>query len=103
MALYADGGVVGSKPYAASANYINRMSDACGSCKYDHRKTIGEGACPFNSLYWDFVDRNRESLEGNRRMTLVLRNWDKRDPDSVEAVRARAADIRSRLRAQERV
>src|ERR1700712_2639250 len=55
LALFADGGVIGSKPYAASGAYINRMSDYCGGCAYDVRESVGETACPFNALYWDFI------------------------------------------------
>ncbi|MDA1314757.1 MAG: cryptochrome/photolyase family protein, partial [Acidobacteria bacterium] len=103
MALYADGGIVGSKPYAASANYINRMSDGCGKCDYDRRKTVGSDSCPFNSLYWDFIDRNWESLSTNRRMSLAVRNLDKREPSDVEATRARAHELRQRIQDGERI
>ncbi|MGB7404691.1 MAG: cryptochrome/photolyase family protein, partial [Pacificimonas sp.] len=64
-------------PYASSGAYIDRMSDYCGSCKYDVRKKTGEGACPFNSLYWDFLDRNRDKLGDNRRLTFTYKTWDK--------------------------
>ncbi|MFP4004006.1 MAG: cryptochrome/photolyase family protein [Alphaproteobacteria bacterium] len=70
MALFADGGVVASKPYAASGAYINRMSDYCRSCAYDVRRKEGEKACPFNYLYWDFLIRNRARLEGNPRLAM---------------------------------
>ncbi len=68
MSQYADGGIVGSKPYVASANYIDKMSDYCGSCYYDKSKKIGHKACPYNSLYWHFYERNREKLERNPRI-----------------------------------
>jgi deoxyribodipyrimidine photolyase-related protein len=68
MALYADGGLLASKPYAASGAYINRMSDYCRSCKYDVKKREGSNACPFNYLYWDFMARNQDVLEDNPRM-----------------------------------
>ncbi len=103
MALFADGGILGSKPYAASSNYIHRMSNCCGSCKYDRRKTVGEEACPFNSLYWDFIDRNRDLLSGNRRMSLILNNWAKRKPEVAQKIRDRAAGVRRRLDKGERV
>ncbi|MBC8128889.1 MAG: cryptochrome/photolyase family protein [Rhizobiaceae bacterium] len=68
MILYADDGLFASKPYAASGNYINKMSDYCGSCAYSPAKKEGHGACPFNYLYWDFLDRNRGRLKGNHRL-----------------------------------
>ncbi len=71
--LVADGGVMGSKPYAASGAYIDRMSDYCGDCAYDVRKKIGAGACPFNYLYWNFLIENEERLAGNPRMTMPYR------------------------------
>jgi len=68
MSQFADGGVLGSKPYASSGAYINRMSNYCSSCKYDVKQRIGPKACPFNSLYWHFIDRNKDILKGNNRM-----------------------------------
>jgi deoxyribodipyrimidine photolyase-related protein len=79
MSQYADGGIVGSKPYVSSANYIHKMGDHCKYCKYDHKKKTGENACPFNSLYWHFLDRHRENLESNPRMSMMYRVWDKND------------------------
>jgi deoxyribodipyrimidine photolyase-related protein len=79
MALYADGGVIGSKPYAASGSYINRMSDYCGGCPYDPRKKEGETACPFNLLYWNFLMVNESRLRSNPRMALTYRNVDRLD------------------------
>lgn len=97
MALYADGGRFATKPYAASANYINKMSDCCRSCSYDPRKVETEDACPFNALYWDFFARNEKSLGNNPRISLVRRNWDRRDEDSRAAIRERAGVVRRRL------
>ena len=79
MSLYADGGLLGSKPYAASGNYINRMSDYCGSCRYKVKEKTGPDACPFNYLYWDFLDRHRDKLGGNPRLGQVYRTWDRMD------------------------
>lgn len=74
MALYADGGLMASKPYAASGAYIRRMSDFCSGCAYDSRQTTGSRACPFNSLYWDFLIRHERELSGNPRMALPLKS-----------------------------
>ena len=71
MSQYADGGIVGSKPYVGSANYIDKMSDYCSSCFYDKSKKVGHKACPFNSLYWHFFERNREKLERNPRIGMA--------------------------------
>lgn len=76
MATFADGGVVGSKPYAASGSYINRMSNYCGPCRYDVKAAAGEGACPFNRLYWGFFERNRARLSGNHRLAMPYRTLD---------------------------
>lgn len=81
MALWADGGVLGSKPYAASGQYIKRMSDYCANCDYDVRATTGAQACPFNGLYWYFLLRNGERLRDNPRMKMMYRNVDRLDDD----------------------
>lgn len=78
MAIFADGGMLASKPYAASGAYINRMSDYCRNCRYDVRQKEGERACPFNYLYWDFLIRNEETLSDNPRMAFpykTLSSW----------------------------
>ena len=77
MSQFADGGLLGSKPYAASGNYINRMSDYCTDCHYNVKKKTGDGACPFNALYWDFLVRNESKLRGNPRMGQTYRTWDR--------------------------
>jgi len=77
MSQYADGGILGSKPYAASASYINRMSDYCKSCSYDHKARSSKNACPLNSLYWHFMDRHRPLLDKNPRARMTYRNWDR--------------------------
>ena len=77
MVLYADGGMLASKPYAASGNYINRMSNYCSACSYSVSKKTGEGACPFNPLYWHFMARNRKRLENNPRIGQVYSTWDR--------------------------
>jgi deoxyribodipyrimidine photolyase-related protein len=74
MSQYGDGGIVGTKPYVASGKYIDRMSDYCRGCRYDVRKTVGEDACPFNYLYWDFLDRHQDKLRSNPRLGFAMRN-----------------------------
>ena len=90
MAIWADGGVMASKPYAASGAYINRMSDYCRSCRYDVRQKTGEGACPFNYLYWDFLDRNEDRLRGNPRLGMPYRNLDRKSGEERAVIRADA-------------
>ncbi len=91
MALFADGGVMASKPYAASGAYINRMSDYCSGCQYDVRTAVGDNACPFNYLYWDFIARHQERLGGNPRMAMPVRTLSRMDPERVATMRAQAA------------
>jgi deoxyribodipyrimidine photolyase-related protein len=90
MALSGDGGVVASKPYAASGKYINRMSNYCKQCMYDPDVMIGDNACPFNALYWDFIARNEDKFGANQRMTFVFSNWHKFSPEKQAAIRAQA-------------
>jgi deoxyribodipyrimidine photolyase-related protein len=103
MALHADGGEVGTKPYAASANYINRMSDYCGHCRYDPKQTTGPDACPFNALYWDFIDRNAPRFARNPRMAVIVRSWQGRELAAQETVRRHAAELVARIASGESV
>jgi deoxyribodipyrimidine photolyase-related protein len=96
MALHADGGRMATKPYAASGAYIDRMSDYCSGCRFDPKERSGPGACPFTTLYWDFLDRHRDALSGNRRMVLQVRNLD-RIEDRLPEIRGWAGEIRRRL------
>ncbi len=81
MATFADGGIVGSKPYAASGAYIDRMGNYCSGCSFDVKAKSGSGACPFNRLYWGFLERNRKRLAGNPRMGMAYRTLDGFGPD----------------------
>ena len=81
MALYADGGKLASKPYAASGNYINKMSDYCKKCRYSPSIKTGEDACPFGPLYWHFMDRHRDTLKSNHRIGRIYANWDRMDAE----------------------
>lgn len=86
MSQFGDGGMMGSKPYASSGSYINRMSDYCGDCRYKVKDRIGEDACPFNSLYWHFLARNEDKLRPNNRMSMVYRNLDKMEDETRKAL-----------------
>lgn len=77
MVLYADGGVIASKPYAAGGSYINKMSNYCKNCVYSPNIKTGEKACPFNYLYWDFLDRNKEVLQTNPRIRMLYSTLNK--------------------------
>lgn len=97
MSQFADGGLLGSKPYAASGAYIDRMSDYCRTCRYDPKQRLGDDACPFNALYWDFLDRNEAKLRDNHRLALPYRNWDRADATGKAATRAQAAGFLAKL------
>ncbi|MEX1220943.1 MAG: cryptochrome/photolyase family protein [Idiomarina sp.] len=90
MSQYADGGIVGSKPYISSGRYINKMSNYCASCHYNVNQTTGDNACPFNSLYWRFIDKQQQRLQDNHRMRMIISLWGKRDPDDKKAILAQA-------------
>ncbi|WP_336986942.1 cryptochrome/photolyase family protein [Altererythrobacter aquiaggeris] len=98
MALHADGGKLATKPYAASGNYINKMSDYCKKCHYSPAKKTGEGACPFNPLYWDFMVRNRKFLEKNPRVSRVFSTWDRMTEDKRGAYLDSAQQVLERLK-----
>ena len=87
MALFADGGCLASKPYAAGGSYINKMSDYCKSCSYKVTKKNGSDACPFNYLYWDFLDRSREKLAGNHRIGMMYKTFERMSEDKKKAIR----------------
>ncbi|MCP1468637.1 deoxyribodipyrimidine photolyase-related protein [Sphingobium sp. OAS761] len=93
MSQFADGGLLGSKPYASGGAYINRMSDYCGTCRYDVKQRTGDDACPFNSLYWDFLARNEKKLARNPRLAMPYRNWAGMAEKDRAAIREQAARV----------
>ncbi len=97
MSQCADGGLVATKPYAASAAYIHRMSDHCKGCAYDHKQRVGDTACPFNSLYWDFFDRHGEHYASNHRLGMVYKNLKRFSEQELMAIRERAAFLKANL------
>ncbi len=101
MSQFADGGLIASKPYVSSGNYIDRMSDYCRNCSYSVKDKTGETACPFNLLYWHFLWRHRSRLERNARMGTMYRTWDRMDKARREAVLAGAERVLARLDAGE--
>ena len=97
MSQFADGGIIASKPYVSSGAYINRMSNYCKSCDYSVSKKTGEGACPFNLLYWHFLDRHRDRFGTNPRMGNMYATWDRMDAARREAVLSEGEAILKRL------
>lgn len=92
MSQYADGGLMASKPYIATGNYINKMSNYCSSCPKNPKNRTGEDACPFTTLYWDYLIRHQDKLKANQRMSLQLRNLDRLNAGDRSAI-ARAANL----------
>ena len=97
MSQYADGGLVATKPYISSANYIHKMSDYCEACHYQWRKPSGDRACPFNSFYWAFIHRHRQSLAGNPRVAMMVRTWDRMQPRKRDDLLAQAEQYRAAI------
>ncbi len=94
MSQYADGGLMASKPYVATGKYIQRMSPHCHGCRYDPAQRTAENACPFTTLYWDFLMRHEAALAANPRMALQVRNLARLSDAQKQAIRERAASIR---------
>lgn len=97
MSQFADGGLVATKPYVSSANYLQKMGDYCSGCTYDPKQKTGPRACPFNSLYWDFFHRHRNLLERNPRIGMVYRTWDRMGVASREALLQEASGLKQRM------
>jgi len=94
MSQFADGGVMASKPYSASGNYIQRMSNYCTNCRFDPKKPTADDTCPFTSLYWDFLARHHNRLADNRRMTMQLKNLQRKSRDELRTIRRQADTVR---------
>ncbi len=103
MSQYADGGIVGSKPYVSGGGYLKRMSDYCKGCAYDVGEKTGDHACPYNYLYWNFLHQHRDRFGKNPRMAQMYRTWMKMSDDKREATLASAEAFLSRLEAGEDV
>ena len=93
MSQFADGGIIATKPYAASANYVHKMSDYCSSCTYSHTEKTSDNACPLNSLYWRFIDHIKEKLQQNQRMGMIYNVWNKKDSSEKEQILNKAAGV----------
>jgi deoxyribodipyrimidine photolyase-related protein len=90
MSQFADDGIIASKPYVSSGAYINRMSDYCKSCRYKVNDKTGKDACPFNLLYWAFLDRHSEKFSKNQRMSTIYANWKRMDEDRKQTILSEA-------------
>ena len=97
MSQFADGGLMGSKPYIASGKYIDKMTNYCKGCRFDPAVSTGPKACPFTTLYWDFLDRHRERFAGHPRLVMQVRNLERLKPDAVAAIRREAEGLRRTL------
>ena len=94
MSQFADGGVMASKPYCATGAYIDRMSNACKTCRYKPKVAHGPEACPFTTLYWDFLARHEKLLKKNPRMTMQIRNLVRKDKSELKTIRRQAENLR---------
>jgi len=93
MSQYADGGIVATKPYVSSANYINKMGNYCKECSYSHTKKSGKKSCPFNSLYWNFLEDKKAFFKDNQRMNMMLSLLKKKNKEELKDLQDRARKI----------
>jgi len=93
MSQFADGGIVATKPYVSSANYINKMGNYCKNCHYSHTKKIGKDACPFNALYWNFLEEKKDYFKNNQRMAMMMNLLNKKDKEELQKLKNRAAEV----------
>ena len=98
MSQYADGGVMASKPYIASGKYIKRMSNYCNGCRFNPDAAVGQDACPFTTMYWDFLARHHNNLECNNRMRMQLKNLERKSKDEIKDIRNQAKEHRAKHR-----
>jgi deoxyribodipyrimidine photolyase-related protein len=94
MSQYADNGIMASKPYVASGNYINKMSNYCKNCRFNPSKAVGEDACPFTTLFWDFLDTHSDAFKTNPRMGFMLKNLERKSEKDIADIKAQAIKIR---------
>jgi len=97
MSQFADGGLLASKPYISSGQYINKMSDYCQSCTYKVKEKVGPKACPFNSLYWHFLDTHKDRFQSNPRLKFAYTNWNKRSTQEKSALHKQAVFYKESL------
>lgn len=97
MSQYADGGILATKPYVSSGSYINKMSNYCASCHYNVKEKLTDDACPFNSLYWHFLDEKKEYFQGNHRMSMMMSLLKKMKPEDLAATKEKAVSILSNI------
>lgn len=95
MSQYADNGIMASKPYVASGNYINKMSNYCKNCRFKPSEAVGENACPFTTLFWDFLDTHADTFKNNPRMGFMLKNLERKSATDIADIKAQAIKIRS--------
>ncbi len=93
MSQYADGGIIATKPYVSSGSYINKMSNNCSKCHYNVKEKFGDNACPFNTLYWNFLDEKKEYFKGNQRMGMMLNLLHKINPEELTKIKIKANSI----------
>lgn len=98
MSQFGDGGIMASKPYVATGKYLDRMSNYCQHCPYNPAKATGEDACPFTTLYWDFLTRNRKTLEDIPRMGMQLRNVERKDDKELKAITEQANALKQKFK-----
>jgi len=97
MSQYADGGMMASKPYIASGNYVKKMSNYCSTCVYRPDKAVGEKACPFTTLFWAFLDEHEARFTHHPRMAFMLKNLQRKSPEDRQAIREQAILFRKSL------